>query len=89
MAVASLTSMDAVVGYLLNSGWYRELDLVVKGVIDRPVFTKEIKKKTYRVVVGPLWTTYYDIKNDIIGYQDSVKTDLHEVKAVIKEFTCG
>lgn len=90
MAVASLSSMDAICGMLTNTGWYQEVCLVVKGQLDRPVFTRETKKKTYRVVVGPLWTTYYDIKGDVIGYMDSVKTDdLPLVKATLREFTNG
>ena len=90
MATTTVHYTDAVIGLLTNTGWYQENDLIVKGVADRPVFTKEGKKKTYRCVVGPLWTTYYDIRKNTIGHMDSIKTqDIELIKAVLKEFTCG
>ncbi len=86
----STGNIDAIVGMLTNSGWYRELNLVVNGCADRAVFTLEGKKKTYRVIVEPLWTTYYDINRDVIGHMDSIKTqDFDLVVLKVKEMSRG
>lgn len=65
----------AVCTVLTAARWDRCPDLVVKGQADRPVFVMNGKRCEYKVVVGPLWTTYYKLERDTITHQDSVKTD--------------
>lgn len=86
-------NIDTVVNLLRELHWYDEPELVVKGIMDRPVFSrpsKESRIKTYKVVVGPLWTTYYDIRKDVIGEMDSIKTNNYVlVEKKIRELTNG
>lgn len=70
--------MDRIITLLNKLHWYEEPHLVVKGTIDRPVYSHETKLKTYKVIVGPLWTTHYDIRKDCIGEIDSIKTEDYE-----------
>lgn len=65
----------AVCTVLQAARWDRTHDLVVKGSPDRPVFVMPGRRCEYKVVVGPLWTTYYRLERDTITNQDSVKTD--------------
>lgn len=69
--------MDAVVNMLRNEKWDHETDLIVKGCMGRPVFSKPSRQRggVYKVVVGPMWTTHYRLVKDVIEDQDSTKTD--------------
>lgn len=68
-------TVDAVVHLLEELRWTREPELVTKGYPDRPVYSRTTKLKTYKVIVGSLWTTYYDIRKDVIGEMDSIRTE--------------
>lgn len=84
-------SMDNVVKFLTDHDWDREPDLVVKDRMNRPVFSISMQKDdVFKVVVGPLWTTYYRLHRDVITEIDSVKTaDLIGVSAAITRFVKG
>ncbi len=79
---------DIVINLLYKSGWDSIGFLAVKDQPDKPVYIKKVHNKVYKVVVGPLWTTYYDIKGEIIGQMDSIKTeDYDAIKEKIEELT--
>lgn len=82
--------MDAVVNYLKSERWEPEPELVTKGYPDRPVFSLPARKGVFKVVVGPMWTTYYRLHREAIYDQDSTKTDnLSLVKSRITELVKG
>lgn len=80
--------MDKIVSLLKKLKWTEEPELVVKGAIDRPVYSRPRKKDALKIIVGPMWTTYYDIRKDVIGEMDSVKTDDYgSVEKIIRELS--
>jgi len=78
--------VNMVTALLCELGWLRDPDLTVNDKVTKPVF----RRKWWKVVVGPLWTTYYRLVKEHIVDQDSIKTaDYDAVEHKLRELSRG